>query len=89
MRHKRTKKLIAWKLIEKRDLMSAALHHATAETEAEHISSLGLGIAIRVIPNGIECPRELKAQANRETRNNTRVALFLSPNPPPKKGFQC
>jgi glycosyltransferase involved in cell wall biosynthesis len=54
--HKRLKKSVAWWLYQRRDLMQAACHHATAEAEEENIRRFGLGVPIRVIPNAVDMP---------------------------------
>jgi glycosyltransferase involved in cell wall biosynthesis len=54
--HHRWRKRIAWLAYQRRDLASAALVHATAGAEAEHLRSLGVTAPIAVIPNGVDLP---------------------------------
>ncbi len=57
LRHKRTKKRLAWHLYQKRILLGAALLHATSLEEEESIRRAGLSAAnIAVVPNGVEPP---------------------------------
>lgn len=58
-RHKGWKKKLAWALYQRRDLLSAAALHATAEVEADNLQALALGVKVETIPNGIvvETPR--------------------------------
>jgi glycosyltransferase involved in cell wall biosynthesis len=75
MRHKRVKKQAAWWLYQRRDLERACCHHATAQAEAENVQSLGLGVPVVMIPNGVDVPeiRCLSEGVNRKWRR----ALFL------------
>lgn len=88
MNHRRWKKYIAWQLYQRRDLRRADCHHATAETEAEHIRRLGLDVPICVIPNGVDVPESRPGRASKryETRGERRTALFLG-RIHPKKGL--
>jgi glycosyltransferase involved in cell wall biosynthesis len=72
--HKWGKKRVAWWLYQRRDLKRARCHHATAEAEGRNVQSLGLGVPIRVIPNGVDLP-ELGSGA--EHRSNQKRALFV------------
>lgn len=73
MHHKRVKKMIAWRLYQRRDLARARGHHATADAEAANVERLRLGVPIHVIPNGVDVPQaERQIDASRD-----RVALFL------------
>jgi glycosyltransferase involved in cell wall biosynthesis len=56
LRHKRWKKRVAWALYQRRDLQRAAGLHVTAAPEAEHVRELGLGVAVRLVPNGVDLP---------------------------------
>ncbi len=79
--HKKWKKRLAWWLYQRRDLMAATCHLATADSEAGTLLGYRLGIPVRVIPNGIDIPK-LPFDQNAEqpwTRDSKgpRVALFL------------
>ncbi len=52
----RIRKAVAWQLFEKKNLRSAALFHATAESEAENLRGVGCGQAVVVAPNGVDLP---------------------------------
>jgi glycosyltransferase involved in cell wall biosynthesis len=56
LRHKRWKKRLAWALYQRRDLRRAACLHVTAAPEAGHVQGLGLGVPVRLVPNGVEVP---------------------------------
>ena len=76
MNHKWVKKRLAWWMYQRRDLKRAACHHATAEMEAAGVRQLGLGVPVRVIPNGVDLPRDgAKAAGAGDDRRKT--ALFL------------
>jgi len=79
VRHKRLKKWLAWKVYERRDLQRAQLLHSTALQEARNLESFGLGVPVRVIPNGVDLPAITREEAAaRESRNvPRRTALFL------------
>jgi glycosyltransferase involved in cell wall biosynthesis len=72
--HKWGKKSVAWWLYQRRDLKRAHCHHASAEAEGRNVQSLGLGVPVRVIPNGVDLP-ELDSRAER--RCDRKRALFL------------
>lgn len=75
LKHKWSKKQLAWYAYQRRDLRRAKLHHASAEKEAANLEGLRLGVPIRVIPNGMEvAPEKRRTQGN---GRNSRVALFL------------
>lgn len=56
MSHKPWKKRLAWWFYQQRDLKRAHCHHTTAEAEASNVQRLGLGVPVRVIPNGVDVP---------------------------------
>lgn len=56
MKHKGSKKRIAWWLYQRRDLARARCHHATSEVEAKSLERLSLGVPVEVIANGIDLP---------------------------------
>jgi glycosyltransferase involved in cell wall biosynthesis len=72
MRHKPFRKQLGWRFYQRRDLASAACHHATADAEAENLRRLGLRVPIRVIPNGVDMP-----DAVEKTKSAERHALFI------------
>ena len=78
----RMKKRVAWLLYQGRDLRSARLLHATAESEVEDIRRVGLRQPVVVLPNGVELPRDARGMPEASTRR----ALFLS-RVHPKKGL--
>jgi len=88
--HKRLKKTVAWRLFQERDLKRATRHHATAETEAQNIRRLGLGVPAVVIPNGVNLPEQEinpgRPQVTKAGDKSPRTALFLS-RIHPKKGL--
>ena len=53
MRHKATKKKIAWFLYQKSDLLNAACLHATSTDERRHLEALNLNRQIHTIANGL------------------------------------
>lgn len=84
---KRIKKQLALALYQRRDLIAAALIHATAESEVEDIRRLGLRQPIVVAPFGIDIPTVSAAQVAGGTgRGPGRMALFIS-RMHPKKGL--
>lgn len=54
--HKKWKKCLGWWLYQRRDLKRALAHHTTAQAEADHVQSMGLGVRVCVIPNGVDIP---------------------------------
>lgn len=54
MNNKRLKKWLGWWLYQKRDLESAAVLHATAQSEVEDIRRMGLPNKVVVVPLGVE-----------------------------------
>lgn len=52
----RAKKMLAWRLYERRNFDSAALFHATSQAEADSIRALGLRQPIAMISNGVDLP---------------------------------
>jgi glycosyltransferase involved in cell wall biosynthesis len=88
MNHRRWKKCIAWQLYQRRDLRRADCHHATAETEAQHIRQFSLGVPVCVIPNGVDVPESRHGRANKkhDANGERKIALFLG-RIHPKKGL--
>ena len=78
----RVKKRAAWLLYQGRDLRSAKLLHATAESEVEDIRRIGLRQPVVVLPNGVEIPEQARGVPEKSMRR----ALFLS-RVHPKKGL--
>jgi len=85
MQFKRWKKRIAWALYQKHDLNTAALLHATAESERLQLTRLKLHPGVVVAPNGVDLPDESALAAHDPTAKE-RTALFLS-RIHPKKGL--
>lgn len=78
LKHKKWKKTIAWSLYQRRDLVSANCHHATAEPEARNVQRLGLGVPVCMIPNGVDLPEAALASAQSKLeRNRWKRALFV------------
>lgn len=75
LRVARLKKKVAWQVYQKRDLAAARVLHATSESEAEDIRSLGSKQRIAVIPNGTHFPAEIVRVAR---NSEPRTVLFLS-----------
>src|SRR6266851_5654630 len=73
MNHKRVKKRLGWWFYQQRDLKRATCHHVTAEAEARTVRRFGLGVEVRVIPNGVDLPVVQPRTAAAESR----TALFL------------
>jgi glycosyltransferase involved in cell wall biosynthesis len=86
MNQKRWKKYIAWQLYQRRDLRRADCHHATAETEAQHIRQLGLGVPVCVIPNGVDVPKPRPGRASKkhDAKGERSIALYLGRMHPQK-----
>jgi glycosyltransferase involved in cell wall biosynthesis len=82
MKNKKWKKVTAWRLYQRRDLMKARRLHATAEAEARNIRRLGLGVPICTIPNGVDVPEAVPSGS----RAGPKTALFLG-RVHPKKGL--
>lgn len=82
--HRAWKKRPMWKMLERRNLESAALLHATSEQEAQSFRDRGLKVPIAIIPNGVELPD--KWIRNGVSVPPKRTALFLS-RIHPKKGL--
>src|SRR5262249_44381126 len=81
MNHKWGKKRVAWSLYQRRDLKRAHCHHTTAEAECRNVERLGLGVPVRVIPNGVDLP-ELDSgtqhvEVEKMRRSDRKKALFL------------
>jgi glycosyltransferase involved in cell wall biosynthesis len=74
--HKWGKKRIAWWLYQRRDLKRAHCHHTTAEAEGRNVERLGLGVPVRVIPNGVDLPAE-HIRHGKLRRSDRKTALFL------------
>ncbi len=76
------KKRLAWALYQGRDLKSASMLHATAESEVEDIRRMRLNQPIIVSPLGVDIPLDESTIRH----NNPRIALFVS-RVHPKKGL--
>jgi glycosyltransferase involved in cell wall biosynthesis len=74
--HKWGKKRVAWWLYQKWDLKRANCHHTTAEAEGRNVERLGLGVPVRVIPNGVDLPAE-HLRHGKLRRSDRKTALFL------------
>ncbi|TWT35966.1 GDP-mannose:cellobiosyl-diphosphopolyprenol alpha-mannosyltransferase [Posidoniimonas corsicana] len=84
MNFRRWKKSIAWWAFARRDLMEAALVHATSEMELAELRELGARQPIAMIPNGVEPLPLTEADAAPPSRP---YVLFLS-RVHRKKGIQ-
>lgn len=74
VRHKRLKKWVAWQLYQKADFRRAAAWHATAASEAEQVGFSGDFAEGRVIPNGVDIPKEAEPWPE---RGGPKVMLFV------------
>ncbi len=88
LNHSKWKKALAWKIYQKRDLLRATAFHATAQAEADSIRRLGFKQPIAVIPNGVQVPKPVECNYEKEgsPKGRVRTALFLS-RINPKKGL--
>ena len=81
MQRGRTRKAVAYSLLERRNLSGAALLHATSDQEADAIRELHLGVEVAVVPNGVDlCPAQPAVKGYRERLGIPRdafVVLFL------------
>jgi len=76
MRHKHWRKMVAWQLYQRRDLMRATAIHATSPEEAGHVAALRLGHTATLIPNGADLPTDASLPET-ATRSGPRKAVFL------------
>jgi glycosyltransferase involved in cell wall biosynthesis len=83
--HHAWKKRPMWWLLEKRNLESASLLHATSHQEAQSFRNRGLKAPIAIIPNGVDIPM-LPLSEERQSPKQIKTALFLS-RLHPKKGL--
>ena len=84
---KRLKKQLARALYQDHDLRTAALIHATAESEVEDIRRVGLRQPIVLAPFGIDIPEPSSSHGRAaSTRDSQRMAVFVS-RIHPKKGL--
>jgi glycosyltransferase involved in cell wall biosynthesis len=74
--HHAWKKRPIWWLMERRNLQSASLLHATSEQEAQSIRDRGLTAPIAVIPNGVLKAGEFESRTSKPA-SDQRTALFL------------
>lgn len=75
LQQERAKKAVAWRLYQRRILATASVLHATADSEADAIRSLGLKTPVAVISNGVAMP---EVDGDPKPGSKTRRALFLS-----------
>ena len=75
LNQKKWKKRCAWWVYQRRDLHSASMLHATAESEFRQFRQLGLPCAVATIPNGVELPAIVEKSAS---TSGPKTALFLS-----------
>lgn len=71
--HSKWKKEIAWWLYQLRSLRRVSCFRALCQSEAKAIASLNLGIAIAVIPNGIDLP----SAAGPQQQSSHRTLFYL------------
>jgi glycosyltransferase involved in cell wall biosynthesis len=84
--HHAWKKRPVWQLLERKNLASAALLHATSEQEAQSFRDRGLRVPIAIIPNGVELPGYDEPNTGHCPTSSKRTLLFLS-RIHPKKGL--
>ena len=75
---KRLKKQVARVLYQDRDLRTAALIHATAESEVEDVRRLGLRQPIVLAPFGVDIPEPSLPGRGASPRDGQRMAVFVS-----------
>ena len=75
MRNKWLKKLLGWWLYQRWDLKSAALLHATAQSEVDDIRRMGLRNKVIIAPLGVRLPPE---RIQTFKHSNIRTLLFVS-----------
>jgi hypothetical protein len=73
MQHSRWRKVMAYSLLEHRNLERAALLHATSKQEADALRELRLGVRIAVVPNGVDL------DVARRTARGYRTRLGIPP----------
>lgn len=83
--HKAWKKQLAMGLYQRRDLQTARLFVATAESEYQSIRQTGVSQPVAVIPNGVDLPAASVVRPVRDPAS-PRTVLFLS-RMHPKKGL--
>jgi glycosyltransferase involved in cell wall biosynthesis len=77
MQHGRWRKVIAYSLLERRNLEGAALLHATSEQEADALRDLGLGVRIAVVPNGVDLDAALQTTPGYRARLGIPAGAFV------------
>jgi glycosyltransferase involved in cell wall biosynthesis len=85
LKHNAWKKQLAMALFQRRDLQTARLFVATADSEYESIRQTGVRQPVAVIPNGVNFSA-VHAQKPKHNKVTPRTALFLS-RVHPKKGL--
>ena len=85
LKHKAWKKQLAMALFQRRDLQTARLFVATADSEYESLRQTGVRQPVAVIPNGVDFSA-VSAQKPKHDEATPRTALFLS-RVHPKKGL--
>lgn len=80
LRHRRYRKLVAWRVYQNRDLLSSACLHATSECEAAQFRSLGFSQPIVLLPNGVTLPETVSVKELYQSsgENSKKEMLFLS-----------
>jgi len=85
LKHKAWKKQLAMVLFQRRDLQTARLFVATAESEYDSLRQAGVRQPVAVIPNGVEF-QAIPAEKPQHDEATPKTALFLS-RVHPKKGL--
>jgi glycosyltransferase involved in cell wall biosynthesis len=73
LRHHGLKKVLAWRLFQRRDLFNASALHATSDQEAATFRKVGFEGPIAVVPNGVEIPQRAKSEAERARNQELRT----------------
>ena len=73
---KKWKKKLALLVYQRADLRHAAMFHATASAEAEHIRQAGFSQPCVISPNAVDIPLRLPSHETKDA--NVKTALFLS-----------
>lgn len=77
LRHKGLKKQVAWRLYQRRDLLSGTALHATSEAEAGDLRRLVPGVPVITVPNGIFAGEMPLPELSSAVPSGRRIALSL------------
>lgn len=80
------KKRLGWMLYQQHDIECSSAVHATAQSEAENLRTLGIKVPIAVIPRGTDIPMHSTTEPSWQRDSSKKTILFLS-RIHPKKGL--